>query len=230
MKKYRFSLLCLCIFSSNLLPAQYLTGRIVDRKTREPIAYTTVYISELQQGLVANMEGTFELAAPEGSYHLIVACMGYQTARLSWQSGPKSGGELKIIELEEAEYQIAPLYVTPRKEDPAITIMRKAIGMAPYYRNLVQSYTAEVYLKENINMTKLKDVVLLALKKDQRNALKNLSGIQESVSEIKFTAPDKYVQTSASQVKARCRISPGLCSFRTGSPHRYESHGVLPCA
>ena len=104
--------------------------------------------------------------------------------------------------LLHAQYEIPPVYVSAKKEDPAYTIMRKAIGMAPYYRNIVQSYRAEVYLKGNVDVTKLKGVIALALDKDQRNALKNLSGIQETVSEIQYTAPDKYVQTIKSEKTA----------------------------
>jgi len=201
MKKHLFSLLYIFIVCTPLLHGQYLTGRVVS-KAQEPVPYATVYISELQQGIVTNAAGIFELAVSEGRYNLVIACLGYKTARVAWQSVQKTGSELKTITLEEAEYQIPAVYVTPRKEDPAYTIMRKAIGMAPYYRNLVQSYTAEVYLKGNINVTKLKGVILLALNKEQRNALKNLSGFYESVNEIRYTAPDSYVQTIKSEKSA----------------------------
>ena len=194
------SLLCVFALALPVVNAQSVTGRIVDKK-QEPVPYVTVYISELQQGIVTNAEGIFELAAPQGSYQLVIGCLGYKTARISWQTTPAAGGEVKIIVLEEAEYEIPPVYVTARKEDPAFTIMRKAIGMAPYYRNLVQSYRAEVYLKGNLNV-KLKGVVTLALSKEQRNALKNASGIYESVNEIRFTAPDKVEQRVKSEKTA----------------------------
>ena len=194
MKKHLFSLWCALVLCAPPLCAQYLAGRVVD-KTKEPVSYATVYISELQQGVVTNAAGVFELSAPEGSYNLVVTCVGYKTARISWATVSKIGSELKTISLEDAEYQIPAVYVTAKKEDPAYTIMRKAIGMAPYYRNLVQSYTAEVYLKGNLEITKLKGAAALALGREKRNIIKNLSGIHESVSEIVYTAPDKYVQT-----------------------------------
>ena len=200
MLKPLLSLLCIFVPLSSSLYAQYLTGRVVDKK-QEPVPYVTVYISELQQGIVTNSEGVFELATSQGSYQLVFVCMGFNTVRTSWQTVPAAGGDIKTVVLEEAIYEIAPAYITPRKEDIAYTIMRRVIGMAPYYRNLVESYTAEVYLKGNINV-KLKGVVSLALNKEQRNALKNLSGIQESVNEIRYTAPDKYEQTIKSEKTA----------------------------
>ncbi|MCL2501749.1 MAG: DUF5686 and carboxypeptidase regulatory-like domain-containing protein [Bacteroidales bacterium] len=201
MKKSLFLLPCVFVLCIPSLRAQYLTGRVLDR-TQEPVAYATIYITELQQGVVANASGVFELAAPAGSYQLVVTCMGYQTTRLSWASEPKTEGSLKTIILEEAAYQIAPVYVTANREDPAYTIMRKAIGMAPYYRNIVESYTAEVYLKGTMQVTKLRGMAYLALNREQRAAIRDLSGIQESVSEIQFTAPDKYVQTIKSEKTA----------------------------
>ena len=201
MKESFFILLSVFFFSIHALHAQSVTGQIVDKRL-EPVPYATVYISELQQGIVANGQGVFELAAPPGNYNLVVVCMGYKTARIVWQSEPKTNNQIKTISLEEAEYQIPAVYVSAKKEDPATTIMRKVIGMAPYYRNLVQSYRAEVYLKGTLNVTKLKGVVLLALDKDQRKALKNLSGIQESVNEIQYTAPDKFIQTVKSEKTA----------------------------
>ncbi|MCL2728147.1 MAG: DUF5686 and carboxypeptidase regulatory-like domain-containing protein [Bacteroidales bacterium] len=201
MKKRMLVLLCTLLLIVPVLHAQYLTGRVADKR-QEPIPHVTVYISDLQQGIVTNGEGVFELAVPQGSYNLVIVCMGYQTARISWQSEPKTVGQLKTILLEEAEYQLPPVIVTAKKEDPAMTIMRRAIGMAPYYRNLVQSYTAEVYLKGNMEVTKLRGAAYLAMNKEQRAAVKELSGIQESVSEIKFTAPDKIEQTIKSEKTA----------------------------
>ncbi|MCL1973791.1 MAG: DUF5686 and carboxypeptidase regulatory-like domain-containing protein [Bacteroidetes bacterium] len=201
MKKSLCAFSVVLILSIPALRAQYLTGRVVDRM-QQPVAYATVYVLELQQGVVANTSGIFDLAVPEGNYSLVVACMGYQTAKLNWSSAPKMEDVLQTIILEEAQYQIPPIYVTPKKEDPAVTIMRKAIGMASYYRNLVESYTAEVYLKSNMQVTKLKGMVYLAMNKEQRAIIKDLAGIQESVSEIKFTAPDRYEQTIKSQKTA----------------------------
>ena len=201
MSKHLSSLLCLFIFALPTLQAQYLTGRIVDQ-AKEPIPYVTVYISKLQQGIVTNSAGIFELAVSEGSYELVVVCMGFHTTRIDWQTVPVAGGEIKTIVLKEAEYEIPPVYVTIKKEDPAYTIMRKAIGMAPYYRNILQSYTAEVYLKSNMQVTKLRGMAYLALDREQRAAIKDLSGIQESLSEVKYMAPDRYEQTIKSEKTA----------------------------
>ena len=201
MSRLFFSLLCASLLCTPLLRAQYLTGRIVDQ-AQEPVPYATIYILELQQGIVANAAGIFELAAPKGAYHLAVSRMGYKTVQVSWHSETKTEGALKTIAIEEAAFEMAPIYVTPNKEDPALVIMRKTIGMAPYYRNIVESYKAEVYLKSTVNVTRLRGMAAMLLNREQRNAIRDLSGIQESVSEIQFTAPDKYVQTIKSEKTA----------------------------
>ena len=191
---YRLILCCLSLLFVLPLQAQVLTAHVQDRQGK-PIPAATVYVSELRQGLITDDEGLFSLEVPEGSYQLIVACLGYSTVRTSLHTEKSAPETPKVIVLEELAYELPTLYVSARREDPAYTIMRKAIGLAPYYRRLVASYTAEVYLKSSLQVHKLKGIVALALDREQRQMIRGLSGIQESVNEIQYLAPDKYTQT-----------------------------------
>jgi len=51
--KYLLLLLCTSVLSTPLLHGQYLRGSIVDKR-QGAIPYATIYITELQQGVVAN--------------------------------------------------------------------------------------------------------------------------------------------------------------------------------
>jgi hypothetical protein len=190
----RLILCCLSLLFVLPMQAQVLTAHVQDSRGK-PIAAATVYISELKQGLITDDEGLFSLEAPEGSYRLVVACLGYTTVRTSLHT-EKSKPEIPaVIVLEDLAYELPTAHISARGEDLAYTIMRKAIGLAPYYRNLIASYTAEVYLKGSLNVTKLRGLVALALDRKQRAAIRGLSGVQESVNEIQYEAPDKYTQT-----------------------------------
>jgi hypothetical protein len=108
-------------------------------------------------------------------------------------------------------YEIPEVRISPSNEDPAYIIMRKAIGLAPYYLNNVSYYKAEVYLKGNLVINKIPKILQKSMKiessgnqtsvtagskpKTEEKLLKaGDSFLMESINEIEFTAPDKYFQ------------------------------------
>ena len=93
-------------------------------------------------------------------------------------------------------------------EDPAYMIMRKAIGLAPYYLNNISRYKAEVYLKGNLVINKIPRILQKSMKMETTSNSATLSVgskpkkeekvfkagdsfFMESMNEIEFTAPDK---------------------------------------
>jgi hypothetical protein len=108
-------------------------------------------------------------------------------------------------------YEIPEVRISASGEDPAYIIMRKAIGLAPYYLNNVSYYKAEVYLKGNLIINKIPKLLQKSMKigsngnetsvsagsktKREEKLLKaGDSFVMESINEIEFTAPDKYFQ------------------------------------
>jgi len=61
-------------------------------------------------------------------------------------------------------YEIPEVRISPSNEDPAYIIMRKAIGLAPYYLNNVSYYKAEVYLKGNLVINKIPKLLQKSMK------------------------------------------------------------------
>ena len=61
----------------------------------------------------------------------------------------------KDVILPVQYYQIPEVRITASGEDPAYGIMRKAIGLAPYYLNNISYYKADVYLKGNLVINKI---------------------------------------------------------------------------
>ncbi len=57
-----------------------LRGRILDAANSEPLVGTTVYITELERGDVADIDGFFEITGiPEGDYTARITSVGYET-------------------------------------------------------------------------------------------------------------------------------------------------------
>jgi hypothetical protein len=108
-------------------------------------------------------------------------------------------------------YEIPEVRISAKGEDPAYNIMRKAVGMAPYYLNNISYYKAEVYLKGNLVINKIPRLLQKSMKFETSGSESSVSAgskpeseekllkagdsfLMESLNEIEFTAPNKYFQ------------------------------------
>lgn len=211
-------------FVSFPLLGQGIRGKVLS-VDNEPLPFASVYIRNIGDGVPTNEEGAFEYALPSGIYDVIFQFLGY-----------KSVIETIIIEdtwvdytvkLEPQTYTLETVEVKAGQEDPALTIMRKAIAKAKYHRLQVQKYSMTVYLKGTGQLT---DAPFFLKKTLEEEGMKlNEAYTSESVSRITFTQPDKieekvisirtngdnqatspapYIQTSFYQEKINDIISP----------------------
>ncbi len=67
-------------------PVNNITGKVINEKTREAIPNASIFITNTSKGTVSNNKGEFELMnVPEGTYDLVVSCIGYETFVYSYQ-------------------------------------------------------------------------------------------------------------------------------------------------
>jgi hypothetical protein len=207
MKHFLFT--AFLIFSiTSILPAQTLKGRITNQ-SGDPVQYATIYIQELKQGTTSNTKGDYEIRLPAGKYSVIYQSLGYQPVYLNINISDATISKDVILPLQY--YQIPEVRISASGEDPAYGIMRKAIGMAPYYQNNVSYYKAEVYLKGNLVINKIPKLLQKSMKIESSGHSTSVSSgskpkseekllkagdafLMESFNEIEFTAPDKYFQ------------------------------------
>lgn len=162
-------------------------GVIADEAGNE-LSFATVFVKQQGTGTTANVEGRYEIHLEPGRYELVFQHLGRRT-------------EVRVLDvrdrLEELDVRLAPqeimleaVTVGAEDEDPAYSIMRRAIAKANYHRNVLDSYSARVYIK---GAGKLKDYPWLAKKALEKEGIeKNRVFISESVSDIKFTRPNKF--------------------------------------
>ncbi|MFH0842326.1 MAG: DUF5686 family protein [Bacteroidota bacterium] len=197
----RVVLLILLPFISILTSySQILKGKITS-ESGEAIQYATVYIQELKQGATANTKGDYEIKLPPGRYLVTYQSLGYSPVFYDITISNQTITRNVILPLQY--YEIPEVRITATGEDPAFGIMRKAIGMAPYYLNNISYYKADVYLKGNLIFNKIPRLMQKAMKLEASNDDGTSMSIvmkegdvymMESFNEIEFTAPDKYVQ------------------------------------
>ena len=199
----------LLLFLTNLTTeSQVLKGRITD-KSGQPVQYATVFIQELRQGTTSNTKGDYEVRLPAGKYTVLYQSLGYEPVMMDIRLSDTL--VIRDVILTEQYYEIPEVRITRSGEDPAYVIMRRAIGLAPYYLNQVNYYKANVYLKGNLLINRIPKLLQRSMRmntseestsvsaggkpeSDARVLKEGDSFLMESFNEIEFTAPDKYVQ------------------------------------
>lgn len=175
------------IFISSATFAGGVKG-ILKAEDAGPLPYGSIYIKETQSGATTDQNGYYEIALPPGHYEIIFRFLGYESATRILDI---SDSFIEIdVTLKPVSIMLLPFVVDAANEDPAYTIMRKAIAKAKYHVQQLDSYSARVYIK---GKGKLKDYPWLAKKMLEKEGItKDRLFITESVSDIKYTRPNKF--------------------------------------
>jgi hypothetical protein len=188
--KFR-TLFFLFLLSSLTVYSHNLKG-VIKAVDGTPIPYATVFVKEASLGVTTNDEGKFQLDLRSGTYTINFRSMGYipkiQTVVVTQKSF-----DLNIV-LEEQVIQINTIDINSNSEDAAYGIMRKVIALSYVHLNQVSSFAADVYLRGTVKFEKIPALIRNQL---HRNKIDIKSGdvfINETVSAINFSAPDKYEQ------------------------------------
>ncbi|MCX6321989.1 MAG: DUF5686 and carboxypeptidase regulatory-like domain-containing protein [Bacteroidia bacterium] len=206
--RHFITIFLIIIATSFISTAQILKGKITNQ-SGDPIQYSTVYIQELKQGTTSNTKGDYEIRLPAGKYTVIYQSLGFEPVFVNITLSDKT--IIKDVNLPVQYFAIPEVIITASGEDPAYIIMRKVIGMAPYYLNNVSYYKAEVYLKGNLVINRIPKLLQKSMKIESNGNSTRVSGggkpesaeriikegesfLMESFNEMEFTAPDKYFQ------------------------------------
>ncbi|MEL6969554.1 MAG: DUF5686 and carboxypeptidase regulatory-like domain-containing protein [Bacteroidota bacterium] len=187
MRKLLFTLSLLAMAGSLL--AGGIKGYI--RNTEgEPLEFATIYIDELGSGTVTNIEGYYEFRMLPGDYRVVFQHLGYETLieRVSIGEGMK---ELNI-QLKSQTFSLDEVEIIDGGEDPAYTVMRKAIAKADFHRQQVDFYKAQVYIKGSGRLLKTPGIARKLLEREGVKADSSTAFTSESVSLIEYERPNTY--------------------------------------
>ena len=90
------------------------------------LAFASVFVKQTSAGAATDMEGRFELSLPPGQYDVLFQYLGYETTQRKIEVGADFV-EINIV-LKTQVVVLQNVIIKAGKEDPAYTIMRKAIG------------------------------------------------------------------------------------------------------
>ena len=160
----------------------------VKAENGEPLAYTTIFVKQTGSGTTTNENGDYEISLPAaGRYEIVFQYLGYETAE---RVAVVSTDFVEINVTLKTQVTVLPtVTINAEDEDPAYTIMRKAIAKAKYHLHLLDNYSARVYIKGS---GQLKDYPWLAKKRLEKEGIeKGRVFVMESISDIKYTRPDR---------------------------------------
>ncbi|MDR1601018.1 MAG: DUF5686 and carboxypeptidase regulatory-like domain-containing protein [Tannerella sp.] len=201
-------LITCCVITADA-SAQTLNGRITNGKG-QPVPNAALYIRELAHGVMADDSGAVRIALKEGSYTFDISSLGYEKKTV-YVTVDNPAATLTVV-LNEKAYSLQEITVSAGREDPAYAIMRRAIGMAPFYLHQVKSYESEAYLKGTVKIEKIPALLKITANKENLNEMINKLLVVESHNEVKFTAPDRYEQ----RVLAVSSSIPSEADFGSG--------------
>lgn len=176
-------------FAATLL-AGGVRGQITD-EDGAPLPYATIFAPDTGDGTIANEEGDYELRLAPGRYTVVYQYMGYVTETREVTVG--SGFQEINMRLREQVMELKTIEVYEGAEDPAYTVMRRAIAKASYHRQQVDRYTAQVYIKGSGRMKKIPRVLRKTLEKEGVDTTAAFTS--ESVSKIEYIRPNTFKET-----------------------------------
>ncbi len=154
----------------------------------EPLAYTTIFVKQTGSGTTTNVNGDYEIVLAPGHYELVYQFLGYET--ITRQVDITADFVEINITLRTQATLLQTVTIKAGEEDPAYTIMRKAIAKAKYHLQQLDSYTARVYIKGS---GQLKDYPWVAKRRLEKEGIeKGRVFVSESISDIKYTRPGKF--------------------------------------
>ncbi|SIS80144.1 DUF5686 and carboxypeptidase regulatory-like domain-containing protein [Belliella pelovolcani] len=167
------------------LMAQGIRGT-VKGDAGDALAYASVYIRNIGDGIPTNQQGEYEYKLNSGVYDVVVQYMGY-ASQVKTVEIKDTWVTLDFV-LEQQTYALQEVTINSKAEDPALTVMRKAISKAKYHRLQVEEYSMMVYLKGTGQLTNAPFFVKKELEKEGLKL--NEAYTTESVSEITFKQPN----------------------------------------
>lgn len=209
--------------------AQGIRGTIKTEKG-EVLPYAAIVVRNSTSGTISNTEGRYELPLAPGRYDVMFQYLGFQTQQKSIEV--KTAFETLDVVMVEQAYRLQEVQARSNNEDPAYTIMRRAIAKSKFHQLQVNSYTARVYGKGSFVVESIPKLVEKMAGKQlkeaevEANFKVGVPSVFESVSEISFQQPNTYRRRLiASRNSQTNELIPA--QFSMGSFYRPEINNAV---
>ncbi len=187
------------ILNISVINATNIKGIITDQK-HEAIPFASVFVAGTTIGTTSNESGFYQLALKPGNYTITVKSIGYTA--LSKEIIVNTQEQEINFELKEETIKIKEFTVNSDAEDPAYAVIRNAIKKRKFYKEQVEAFSCDVYIK-GVQKLKKKPNKVMGLKVNMNASWDTASGIiymSESVSKYNFKQPNKIKEEMISSL------------------------------
>lgn len=129
-----FSILSIIILSllatSAFAQSGTIKGFIYDKKTGEPMIYTSVIVQDTKTGVQTDVNGYFSITLPSGTYNLITYAIGYDSTNTTINLLPEAIVTKKIM-LTSKEHELNTVEVSSKKTEKATRINTGVTKITP---------------------------------------------------------------------------------------------------
>lgn len=192
----------------------------VTKSTRgDLLPFSTVYIKGTTIGTTSNSAGEFFLKTPEGKHIIVSQHVGYKA--LEKQVTIPAGRTIRQdFIMEEQALQLQTVVVTTGSEDPAYRVIREAMKKRKFYREEVNAFKTDVYLKGLFRLDKRPEKILgQTITVDT-----GIVYLSESISEFAFERPNKI---SERMISSKVSGNEQAFSFNQASDFNINSYDKL---
>ncbi|TLU98868.1 DUF5686 and carboxypeptidase regulatory-like domain-containing protein [Dyadobacter luticola] len=193
---YALTFLLSLLFSAGSSFAQTGVKGTIKTTKGEPLPFAAIIVKGTEISTISNEEGKYQLDLKPGYHEVIFQYLGFKTGMKAFTIENKM--ETFDLTMEEQALNLGEVRIGSKEEDPAYTIMRRAIAKSRYHLLQVDGYTAKVYSKSSIVVTDLPMEFLykkqLKEVEQETNFKKGVPILNESVTEVTFRQPNSYKQ------------------------------------
>ena len=111
----------------------------------ELLSFVNIYAKNTTIGTSTNYNGQYALNLQNGEYEIVFQYVGYETQSINISIDGES--IVQNIILRQHEYKLDEIVIAADAEDPAYAIIRKAQAKRDYYKNQLDNYDCDVYVR-----------------------------------------------------------------------------------
>lgn len=184
----RSAFLCLAIiFALSTLCQAQLSGTVYDENGL-PLPYVNVYVKNTSIGTTTNPEGKYVLELVQGEHEIVYQFIGYKNENKFINITDKE--TTLDLSMKPESYTLVEVTINADAEDPAYAIIRKAQEKRKYYKELLDNYECDAYVRGFNKVIKAPEKVLGIEVGDFEGALdSNRTGVvylSESISKLYY--------------------------------------------
>ncbi len=153
-----------------------ISGKIIDRDSRQPVPFASIGIVGTTQGTSSNIDGEFSLVIPENT-SIKISCVGYASVVIS------NPAQMKLIELTPYSIELQEIVITSKSVNPQMVVRRAMASIRKNYpqESFYQRFFYRHYCKDDDRYGRLIEAFVDVWKHSGYRSFRRYGGDREEI-------------------------------------------------